>query len=77
MPLGDAIVEAVSLRSNEGITALSGGVDSTLVAALARRECLVVGIQGSHDIRRARAAAAALGLKCFEEEIDPSEIEGV
>ncbi len=35
LPLEEAIVTAVRLRSDEGITALSGGVDSTLVASLA------------------------------------------
>jgi asparagine synthase (glutamine-hydrolysing) len=75
MPLGDAIITAVELRSDEGVTALSGGVDSSLVAALARRECVAVGLEGSHDLRQARRAAGALGLSCTCVTITPQEIE--
>jgi asparagine synthase (glutamine-hydrolysing) len=75
MPLEEAILTAVRLRSNEGITALSGGVDSTLVAQLARRECVAVGLEGSHDIRQAQHAADVLGLTCTSVTITPEEIE--
>ncbi|HVP97290.1 asparagine synthase C-terminal domain-containing protein [Methanoregula sp.] len=75
--LEDAIVTAVRLRSDEGIMALSGGVDSSLVAALAQRECVAVGLAGSHDLTRARHAARLLGLSCTEVEITPAEIESV
>ena len=75
MPLEEAIITAVRLRSNEGITALSGGVDSTLVAQLARRECVAVGLEGSHDLRQARHAADTLGLTCTSVIITPDEIE--
>ena len=44
MDLGETIEIAVRLRSDEGIVALSGGVDSALVAQLAGRECVVVGV---------------------------------
>ena len=64
MGLEAAIIEAVRLRSDEGVTALSGGVDSALVAALARRPCVAVGIEGSHDLGRARVAADEIGLAC-------------
>ena len=64
LPLEEAIVTAVGLRSDEGITALSGGVDSSLVARLAGRECVAVGLEDSHDLRQARHAATALGLDC-------------
>ena len=74
MPLEDAIITAVRLRSDEGIMALSGGVDSTLVAQLARRECVAVGLEGSHDLRQARHAADALGLTLTEVTITPDEI---
>jgi asparagine synthase (glutamine-hydrolysing) len=74
MPLEEAIIAAVRLRSDEGITALSGGVDSSLVAALARRECVAVGLEGSHDLRQARHAAATLGLTCTSVSITPDEI---
>jgi len=64
MELEAAIIKAVSLRSDEGVTALSGGVDSALVAALARLPCVAVGIEGSHDLGRARIAADSTGLDC-------------
>jgi asparagine synthase (glutamine-hydrolysing) len=75
VPLGDAILAAVNLRSGEGITALSGGVDSSLVAKLAGRECVAVGVRGSHDLRRAEHAASLLGLSCTYVEITSQEIE--
>ncbi|HXX55013.1 MAG TPA: asparagine synthase C-terminal domain-containing protein [Methanoregula sp.] len=74
LPLDEAIAAAVGLRSDEGVTALSGGVDSTLVAFLAKRECVAVGIAGSHDLRRARQVSAALGLDCTEVIISPEAI---
>ncbi|MEI6292478.1 MAG: asparagine synthase C-terminal domain-containing protein, partial [Methanomicrobiales archaeon] len=64
LDLEAAIIEAVRLRSDEGVTALSGGVDSALVAALAGRPCVAVGIEGSHDLCRARLAAESIGLSC-------------
>jgi asparagine synthase (glutamine-hydrolysing) len=75
MSLDKAIVTAVRLRSDEGVTALSGGVDSTLVACLAGRECVVVGLEDSHDIPQARRAADALGLSLTTVAITPREIE--
>ncbi|MFA5236780.1 MAG: asparagine synthase C-terminal domain-containing protein [Methanoregula sp.] len=72
--LEEAIVTAVRLRNTEGVTALSGGVDSSLVAALAQRECVAVGLPGSHDLAQARHAAELLGLTCTEVEITPEEI---
>ena len=74
LPLEEAILEAVRLRSDEGITALSGGVDSTLVAKLAGRECMAVGLADSHDLRRAQQVAASLGLACTSVIISPDEI---
>jgi asparagine synthase (glutamine-hydrolysing) len=64
LDLETAITTAVKLRSDEGITALSGGVDSALVAALADLPCLTVGIEGSHDLIHARVAAGTIGLSC-------------
>jgi asparagine synthase (glutamine-hydrolysing) len=75
LPLGDAIVTAVELRRDEGVTALSGGVDSSLIAALAGRECVAVGLAGSHDLARAEHAAGLLGLACTMVRITPAEIE--
>jgi len=74
MTLEDAIVTAVRLRSDEGIVALSGGVDSALVAALARRECVAIGLEGSHDLKRAKIAADMLGLACTFVTIREEEI---
>jgi asparagine synthase (glutamine-hydrolysing) len=74
MTLEEAIVTAVRLRSDEGIVALSGGVDSALVAALARRECVAVGLEGSHDLKRAKVAAELLGLSCTFVTIREDEI---
>jgi asparagine synthase (glutamine-hydrolysing) len=74
LPLEEAIITAVRLRSDEGVTALSGGVDSTLVAHLARRECVAVGLLGSHDLRQAKHAAEMLNLSCTYVEITRPEI---
>ena len=62
MDLGETIEIAVTLRSDEGIVALSGGVDSALVAQLAGRECVAVGVTDSHDLKRAQQVANELGL---------------
>ncbi|MDD1687215.1 asparagine synthase C-terminal domain-containing protein [Methanoregula sp.] len=75
MPLEEAIVTAVQLRSDEGVVALSGGVDSTLVACLAKRECIAVGIENSHDLKQARHAAEILGLSCTYATITEADIE--
>jgi asparagine synthase (glutamine-hydrolysing) len=69
MSLEEAIVTSVKLRSDEGVTALSGGVDSTLVAHIAGRECVAVGLEGSHDLRQAQYAADKLNLTCTLVEI--------
>lgn len=74
MTLEEAIVTAVKLRSDEGVTALSGGVDSTLVAHLAGRECMAVGLAGSHDLRQAQHAAGILSLNCTFVEIPRAAI---
>ena len=75
LSLEEAIITAVQLRSDEGVTALSGGVDSTLVAFLAGRECVTVGVEGAHDLTQARRAAEALGLSCTYVTIAEQEIE--
>ena len=73
--LESAITESIRLRSDEGITALSGGVDSALVAALARRPCLAVGVADSHDLRRAEKVASELNLPLQVRMVTPGEIE--
>jgi asparagine synthase (glutamine-hydrolysing) len=74
MPLEEAIVTAVKLRSDEGVVALSGGVDSALVACLAKRECVAVGLAESHDLKQARHAAEVLRLSCSYAVITEKEI---
>jgi asparagine synthase (glutamine-hydrolysing) len=74
MSLEEAIVTAVKLRSDEGVVALSGGVDSTLVAYLAGRDCVAVGLEGSHDLKQARMAAEALRLTCTYVTITEEEV---
>jgi asparagine synthase (glutamine-hydrolysing) len=73
--LAAAIKTAVLLRRDGAVVALSGGVDSALVAALAGRECVVAGVEGSHDLRRAREVAQELDLSLEEAVIDPGRIE--
>jgi asparagine synthase (glutamine-hydrolysing) len=75
MALEDAIVEAVRLRSDEGVVALSGGVDSALVAVLAQRPCVVVGLPGSHDVCRARDVAEELALPLSVVTVDEQQVE--
>jgi asparagine synthase (glutamine-hydrolysing) len=75
LSLEEAIVTAIRLRSDEGVTALSGGVDSTLVAAIAERPCVAVGVEDSHDLARARHAAEALHLACDYVTIKPDAVE--
>ena len=75
MDLGEAIEIAVRLRSDEGVVALSGGVDSALVAQLAGLECIAVGMAGSHDLGRAQQVATELGLALNTVVLDPGSIE--
>lgn len=73
--LDAAIREAVRLRCDQGVVALSGGVDSTLIAALAGLPCICVGTAGSRDTESAGMAARRLGLDCALTFIQPGEIE--
>lgn len=75
MDLEKAIEVAVRLRSDEGVVALSGGVDSALVAKLAERECVVVGLEGSHDLLQAGLVADELELSLEQVVIDSGAIE--
>lgn len=72
--LEQAILEAVRLRSGEGVCALSGGVDSTLIASLSRLPCIVIGTAGSHDLAQAKKAADLIGLDCSYIKIDDEDI---
>lgn len=73
--LSAAIREAVRLRSDQGVVALSGGVDSTLIAALAGLPCICVGTAGSRDTECAERAAHRLGLDFSSTRIRPDEVE--
>jgi asparagine synthase (glutamine-hydrolysing) len=73
--LEDALRTAVGLRADEGAVALSGGVDSALVACLARLPCVTVGMEGSRDLERGRGAAGALGLPWEGVTITMEEVE--
>ena len=75
MDLDEAIRIAVQLRSDDGVVALSGGVDSALIARLAGKECVVVGIAGSHDLLHAGQVAKVFDLTLHQHLIDPASIE--
>ncbi len=75
MPLDEAIQNAVSLRaSDNAVTTLSGGVDSSLVAVLAGLPCIAVGLAGSHDLAAAQQTAEILGLPLTVKEIGTEDI---
>ena len=75
MSLEDAIKKSVELRiSDDAVTTLSGGVDSSLIAVLADLPCIAVGITGSHDLAAAKKTADILGLSLTTKEIDMEEI---
>jgi asparagine synthase (glutamine-hydrolysing) len=73
--LEEAIRTAVRLRADEGVVALSGGVDSALIASLAGLPCVTVGLAGSRDLEKGSAAARALGLAWEGVTITPEEVE--
>ncbi len=77
LSLGDAIDRAIRRRADEGVVALSGGVDSALIAAIARRPCVAVGLEGSHDLTRARHVADLLHLDLSEVIIPPERLPDV
>lgn len=74
LSLEEAVLEAVRRRADEGVVALSGGVDSALIAALAQRPCVAVGLEESHDLERARYVAEALDLELTTVEIPPDRL---
>ena len=73
--LNTAIVDSIRMRSTEGVTALSGGVDSALVAAVAQRPCISVGVHESHDLKRAAQVARELDLSLEIRTVTADEIE--
>lgn len=72
--LGKAIVRAVALRASQGVTALSGGVDSSLIAALAGLPCVSVGTPDASNLARAGETAQALGLRLTSVTVTREEI---
>ena len=60
--LEQAIRTSVRLRADKGAVALSGGVDSALIASLAGLPCVTVGLEGSHDLEKGSEVARVLGL---------------
>lgn len=75
LSLEAAILAAVDLRSDEGIIALSGGVDSALIAARANLPCLAVGTPDSHDLKHAALVAGELDCKLTRVELSPRQIK--
>jgi len=75
MELEAAIIEAIRLRCSEGVTALSGGVDSALIAALAGLPCICAGVEGSHDPGRAKEFAGETDLSCEYAVISRRDVE--
>ncbi|MDR3102189.1 MAG: asparagine synthase C-terminal domain-containing protein [Methanocalculaceae archaeon] len=79
LSLEDAIRDAVRLRCDgrreSAVVALSGGVDSTLIAVLADLPCIVVGLAGFHDLEAATDAADRLDLSLTTYEITEADLE--
>lgn len=76
MPLTDAIVKAVELRAVKGsVSALSGGVDSSLVSVLSGLPAVCIGTENSNDIQESQKTADALGLNLTADIITDDEIE--
>jgi asparagine synthase (glutamine-hydrolysing) len=71
--VGRALNDALAAADAEAV-ALSGGVDSALVAAVLDRPCYVVGFEGAHDIRAARTAATALNRSLTVVELDHDDL---
>jgi asparagine synthase (glutamine-hydrolysing) len=73
--LEEAIRTAVRLRADEGAVALSGGVDSALIASLAGLPCVTIGLAGSRDLERGSEVARALGLPWEGVIVTPDDLE--
>lgn len=76
LSLEKAIEKAVDLRKKDCVVAFSGGVDSALIAKIAQRPSVTVGISGSHDLIHAKEVSKEIGLKDTNFiEIMPSEVK--
>lgn len=77
------LVEAVEKRLDDGavgVCLLSGGLDSTIIAAIVRElgvkmPLLTVGVEGAPDIENAKIAAADLGMEHHVRTFDLEEIK--
>jgi len=62
--LDEALARSVKLRSREGAAvAFSGGVDCSLIGAMAGLPLCTVGLKGSYDVRAAKKAASLMGAE--------------
>jgi len=79
--LSQAIETAVLLRADTSYTAdtcataLSGGVDSALIAAISQTPCIAVGMEGSHDLQQAARVASLCGLDLYTKIIYGRDVE--
>jgi asparagine synthase (glutamine-hydrolysing) len=75
LDLEPALLASVALRREGGMVALSGGVDSALLAAFAGLPCITVGMEGSPDFTWAERVAYSLGLPHRQVVIAPEEAD--
>ena len=77
--IGAAVDYSVKEDCKKDITiSFSGGIDSTLIAFLAKKytniELIAVGVKGSHDLEAAKSAAKLIDLDLTVKEINESDI---
>ncbi len=77
--LYNSLNQAIKDECNEAITvAFSGGIDSTLVAFIAKKYCnvelIAVGVSGSHDLEAAKSAAKLIGMDIKIIEVNENEM---
>ena len=79
--LSHALKTAVLLRADTShttdrcVTALSGGVDSALIAAISHTPCITVGMKGSHDLQQAARVASFCDIDLYTRSVYGSEIK--
>ena len=75
LDLEAALRASVTLRRDGAVVALSGGVDSALLAAFAGLPCVTVGMEDSQDFPWAGRVTSALGLPHRRVAITPDEAD--